>query len=68
LAQQYADEIHDDAIHCDPLAADPCGGQLPTIVYEQMLDGGLNLEGLSSNCTHAVNPNRTSKATNILNE
>ena len=68
LAQKYADEIHDNAIHCDPSAADPCGGQLPVIVYEQLPDGGLNLEGLSSSCTHAVNPARTAKAAGILDQ
>jgi hypothetical protein len=39
LAQQYANEIHDVAIHCDPSAGNPCG---------------VKLEGLASNCTHAV--------------
>jgi hypothetical protein len=66
LRQQYADEIHDVAIRCDPAAANPCGGQLPVVVYEEDPDGGLTLETLASNCTHAVNPERMAGARQIL--
>jgi hypothetical protein len=68
LGQEYADEIHDHALGCDPGAANPCGAQLPTIVYEQALDGGLTFDGLASNCTHAVNPERTAKARELLQQ
>src|SRR3954466_3670520 len=68
LLQRYADEIHSYALRCDPVASNPCGAQLPTIVYEQSLDGGVKLEALSLNCTHAVNPTRTATATGILDE
>ncbi|HZR10021.1 MAG TPA: hypothetical protein VFA79_15670 [Myxococcales bacterium] len=66
IAQQYANEIHEVAIHCDPSAADPCSGQLPVIVYEQSLDGGLKLEGLAGNCTHAVSPNHTANGQHLF--
>jgi len=68
LAQEYADEVHNYALGCDPAAANPCGDQLPTIVYEESPDGGLQLEALAANCTHAMNPARTARAKQILNK
>jgi len=68
LAQAYADEVHGYSLWCDPASPNPCGAQLPTIIYEQSIDGGLTLEALSSNCTHAVNPERVARAQRILND
>src|SRR5437660_12741826 len=62
LGQQYADEVHGYALWCDPTASNPCGAKLPTIVYVQFEDGGLEFDGLSSSCFHAVNPARTDGA------
>jgi hypothetical protein len=68
LGVRYADEVHDYALGCDPAVQNPCGGQLPTIVYEQLDDGGLEFDGISSSCSHAVNPTRTDAAAAILND
>src|SRR2546428_7114000 len=66
LGLAYADEIHGVALACDPTSADPCGAQLPTIVYEQQSDGGVRFGGPSSNFGHAVDPNRVTKAPEVL--
>ena len=64
LLQQYGDELA-SAIACDPtITTSQCSAQRPVTVG---LDGGA-LEGLASNCTHAVNSSRTTRLDQILSE
>ena len=64
LLQQYAAELA-IAIACDPgITTSQCSAQRPVTVG---VAGGA-LEGLASNCTHAVNATRTSRLDQILSE
>ncbi len=64
LLQQYATELA-SALSCDPaITTGQCSAQRPVTVGQ----AGGALEGLASNCTHAVNVNRTQKLDLILGE
>ncbi len=66
LLQQYATELQ-NALICDPGVANQCEAQRPVVVI--LVDGQTQtLEGLSSNCTHAVNGSRTATLDHILSE
>ncbi len=55
------------ALACDPQIANQCAVQRPVVVAEQSA-GGRTLEGLASNCTHAVNGDQTARLDSILSE
>lgn len=64
LLQQYSEELA-SAITCDPnITTSQCFAQRPVTVAQE----GGPLEGLASNCTHAVNGSRTARLDQILAE
>jgi hypothetical protein len=66
LLEQYATEFQ-NALACDPSVSNQCNVQRPVVVSQ--LDGQTQtLEGLASNCTHAVNGSRTATLDQILSE
>ena len=65
IVKEYAQE-KDNALVCDPASADPCSDQAPVVISGIEADGGLSVEGLASNCNHAINPARSAKLHEIL--
>jgi len=66
LLAQYAAELQ-SALVCDPNIPNQCNAQRPVVV--SLVDGQTQTrEGLASNCTHAVNGNRTATLDRILSD
>lgn len=66
LLEQYATEFQ-NALVCVPSVSNQCNAQRPVVVSQT--DGQTQtLEGLASNCTHAVNGSRTAALDQILSE
>jgi len=65
LVKQY-DQEKNNALVCDPASPNPCADQAPVVIKGIATDGGEFVEGLASNCNHALNSARSARLHEIL--